>query len=479
MAKKTFITLAIGSSLLFSCQKNGATDPWSFTSPLQNKGWIPPLDEMRKITEIIVQDSSEIPDRDKVLNLSELFDIGLRNSPTLAEVWQTAREAAAAYGESLAPFYPSIYFQTNLRTQKTGYLLGNNNAFVVSDATFYGPYALLNYTLWDSGERVAQSESNLQALNYANWSHGQAIQQLLQFIATSFYNYLAAKANLVALEQNLIDAKENYLAAEENFKLGIKDITDLLQAKTKYIENELEVVQQTATVENAYINLLKTIGIPTNTKIHLPIMPESPPIEELDFPVEKLIEIAKTNRPEYLAAKADVLSKEANVDAQKAQFYPQIGTQITAGQTWFTTGATDNGTYTIQLNLTLPIFTGFLYQNQVRQAESALKASVSSLRQAELSITSQVRTTYNSFDADKKRLQMVLNYLSAAEDEYKAVFLRYKQGTIDILEVFSSSASLANARSRSIDVKRDFFIDMINLTFATGILNNKSEKKRI
>lgn len=473
MAKKILLPIAATLCLVVSCQKNGATDPWSFASPLQNKMWNPPLEEMRKIGEIIIEKPEDLPNSESTVGLSQLFDFGLRNSPALAEVWQRARQAAAVYGESISPYYPSIYFQGNLTTQRTGYLFGPEDNFTISDATYYGPYALLNYTLWDSGERNAQSEASLQALNFANWTHSQALQSLLQGISFYFYNYLAAKANLESLEQNLLDSEQIYKAADENFKLGIRDITDLLQAKTKYLASSILVTQQIAYVENSYIDLLKAAGIPTDLKIKLPRLPEPPPIQELDFSVDKLVEIAKINRPEYLAAKADVLSKEANVKAQKAQFYPQIATEISAGQTWFSTGASDNGTYTIQLNLTFPLFAGFLYQNQVKQARALLDASISNLRQTELSITADVRTSYNSFDADRKRLSMVQDYLSAAEEEYNAVFFRYKQGVIDILDVFSSAASLATARSRVIDVKRDLYLSMIHLTFATGTLTNK------
>ncbi len=466
MTKKSILGLFL---FLSACQ-NAAVDPWRYTSTEQSKSYAPPVKEMRKIAEVLLQESRDFPKQGQTASLADLFDIGLRNSPHLAEVWQEAREAAAAYGESLADYYPNFSFEAYLLSQRIGYVFGPNDVFQSSTATAYGPLILFNYTIWDSGLRDAQSETSLQALNYANWTHSQSIQMLLQEIASSFYNHLYSKALLEAYEQDLVDADQNYLAANENFQFGIKDITDVLQAKTKFLEKEIRVTDQLAIVDNSFIHLLKVTGIPTGAIFQLPPFPDSAPFQALDVSMDQLIQIAKEHRPEYLAAKADVLSKEANVKAQKAEVYPEIEVSGNGGQTWYTTGATDNGTYTVQLNLTFPIFAGFQYQNQIKQAEAALKGSVSNLRVSELNLTSDVRTGYNNFDAAKKQLKMTKEYLEAAEKEYAAVFARYRQGTIDILDLFSAEASLSDARARNVQAKRDLFVSIVNLTFATGTL---------
>ncbi|MBM3201759.1 MAG: TolC family protein, partial [Chlamydiae bacterium] len=442
--------------------------PWNYSPLTLTKSWSAPNKEIKKISRVYADSPTELPANDHVLALAELFNIGLMNSPSLSKVWQESREAAASYAETLSSYYPNLSFEGYVLSERIGYILGNT--FASSTSTAYGPLVLLNYTIWDSGERSAVSETSLQALYYANWTHSQEIQNVLQQISSSFYDYLYEKSLLIALEEDLKEASENYKAALDNFELGIKNVTDVLQAKTQYLQKEIRLISEQTKTQNSYIHLLEVLGIPTDLKLDLPLFPESPPLKNIELSVEELVLLAKDHRPNYLAAKAKVLSNEANVEAQRAQVYPQIDVSGNGGQTWYTDGYSDNGTYSVQLNLSFPIFSGFLYQNQVKQAVALLQSSLSVLKQVELSITSEVRTAYNTFESSKKELLLAEQYLEAAQNEYGAVFARYVQGTLDILDLFSASSSLSDARARLIGAKRDLFMSIINVNFATGTL---------
>lgn len=467
-------TLAFVLFLIFinsSCQSDAVSDPWKYAAKKQNQSWIPPQREVNKIAEILLQEPLDVPSSDTLVPLGEFLDVGLRNAPTVSKVWQQARETAAAYGQTLAPYYPFLSFDAFLNTTRQGYVFNDN--YSRTHTTSYGPQVLLEYTIWDSGERAANSEAGLQALNFANWTHNESMQEVMQTISSAFYDHLYAKALLSALMQDRQDAEQNYIAAQDNLELGIKDITDMLQAKTQFLQKQVDVLSQQAVVENTYINLLKVTGIPTDKKIQIPDFPDCPPVDELDLKPEHLVEIAKNNRPDLMAAKADVLEKEAKIKAQEAELMPKITTNMSGGETWYSDGFRDRGNYTIQFDLTFPIFTGFLHRNQIREAESTLKESLSNLRQLELNVSYEVRSYHNDLDSANQQVILTKEYLEAAQKEYDAVFSRYRQGTIDILDVFSAEASLSDARAKYVKSKRDLFVSMVNLTFATGTLTQR------
>ncbi len=456
--------------LCISCSQSIFTDPYTLAPKAYNKTWSSDKAENKKIDGIEINDTLRVPKAGDTLSLGDLFDISLSNSPDTHETWEAARYAAAEYASSLSTYFPNLSFDAEVLSTKLGSIY--NNQYFSNTATAYGPEVKLSFLIWDSGQRSANAEVYYQTLQEANWTHNEEIQSVMRKVATEYYIYLSAKATLEAYRADLYNAEEAYQAARDKNVSGVFDETDVLQAKTNYLQKKVQVTAQIATTKNAFVDLVDTLGIPCDIDFEVSLFPKDPPLDPFKASTDELVQIALQTRPELKAAKADLLSKEAAVALAKTQLLPQVNLNAQGGNQWYSGGFQDKGNYMVEVSLTFPIFTGFYYQNQIRAAEANLKKSVAVVRAAELSTIRDVRTSCNNLDMSKEQLVDTLSYLQAAQIEFTAMLNRYKLGIVDILDLLSSQAYLADARAQYVNSQKEFYTSIIDVAFATGMLTN-------
>lgn len=462
--------------LLAGCYKNPFVRPWSFVPATPAEVWVPDAKETQKVSCYDVAQRLQIPPPDEVIALGELFEIALSNNPDTTKTWAEARQAAASYAQSLSTFLPTLTFDGEYQNYKTASVF--NGQIFISKAGQIGPELEFSWLLWDFGARYANAESYYQTLQNVNWLHNESLQNVMQSVAGAYYDYLYSKALLTADEADLKNAKEVFDAAIEKFHLGIFNETDLMQTKTNYLQKKVVLTGQKATVDNSLVQLMTVLGIPANVAIMLGNFPNEPAYEPFCLPLNKLIDLATNNRPDFLAAKADALSKEAALKKAKLDLLPQLNFSGSVGQQWFSGNLTDNGDYMVQFNLTFPIFTGFYKLNEIKKREAALAESKALVRKAELDMIQRVKTSHTNFFASKEQLLDAKSYLESADVEYSAMLERYKQGIVTILDLLNAEAYLSDARASYAQAQKGYFMSIINVAYATGMLTNSIPWKK-
>lgn len=463
------LTLSMVSLLLGGCGAGALLHPFLYAPRSETKPWIPSYKEKALVNSVQAESSLEIPLASDVVSLGDLFAISLHNSPETRESWASAREAAATYAESLSSYFPTISFDGQYLKEKLGIQL--DNIFAFTDNTSWGPEVELSYLLWDFGTRKQNAELYFQALESMNWKYNEKLQKVLQSVAKTYYDHLYAKSLLSALEADLLNAKEIYESASLKFETGIFSETDMLQAKTNFLQKQVDVTAEIREVQNSFINLLKTVGIPCTASFETGSFPEAPVPDSFASNLTKLLTTAWQERPDYLASKAFVLSQEAVVKKVKAEVLPKVAVTAEGGQQWYKGGFTDHGNYMVQLDLTFPIFSGFYYVNQIRAKESALQKAIAEMQQVELAIVSEVKIAYNNFMTAKQQIKDTKSYLDAARIEFMAMKERYSMGVVTILDILSAFSFLSDARAKVVRSEREYFVSLINIAFATGMLS--------
>lgn len=442
----------------------------------------PEKEEKRKELEPLLD--IVLPEREKVLSSSEIVNIALSNNPDTARMWERAKEAAFMYQRSLAPYYPSINFEMDYHKQYQslgtthGLNVVNEGAILRDHASSsWGPSLALKYTLWDFGKRSANAELYKQALFSANWHHNSSIQQVIRSALASYYGFLFEKEKLESLQIDLQDYWTSYLAAKEKLDNGVQDITDMLQAKTAYLQKKLEYESQVIKKENAYLKVLTAMGIPGNTELLTASYPSEEALLSLEVDAKNMIDVALTHRPDISASYATLLECEAALKKVEADLYPNITTDISGGRRWFKQESGHENNYSIQFSLNYPLFLGFSRINKVKQAKARVVYQSETLRQKELEVTSEVMEYYTSFKTAKNVSLTAKDFLLSAQEEFKAVSALYERGTKTILDVLSSLSNLADARAEYVQSKNLLFTSIANLSFATGILYTDSPEQ--
>lgn len=480
-------TLLLGSG----CYVNrAALDPWGYAPSSSDQVWTP----KKLITSMVTQapEGPEIPYGEHPLSLAELIDVALLNNTQTKQTWAQARAAAAQYGQSQSQFFPSLDGNFSfLRTRDSSLFTGagssatttgntanagvstGNQLFIV---TFneWGPQLALNYVIFDFGQRRASSESARQALYYADYTHNRNIQTLLQTITTDYYHLLYEKQLLDAYAQNVETAQVTLDAATLGLDTGVKDVSDTLQAKTQFLQNEIQYVGQKQLVQNSYASLLSHMGLPANKEFPIEPLPTALPLDD-DMPMlETLLSTALQFRPDYLAAQAEYRSKEQSVKAAKAQNWPTVKYTLDFGRTYYSGGLNDNYDYTSTFSLSVPIFSGYYYMNNIKIAEANKEQAQAEMDQVELQVIKDVTTSHYNVQIAFETLKCSVAYYASAKEQYTVALAQYKQGTNTILDVVSAQSSLADARAQKASAIQGWYSSLTSLAYALGCITKPS-----
>lgn len=466
------------------CYPNRAViDPWSYAPSSPSTPWLPP----KSVKPMALSDDPpEVLSQEEPYSLGELIDIALRNNQQTKITWAQARSAAASYGQSQSQFFPEVtgdfsiarYREPSFTTSGVASLTNPTGtsaetAITVQDIyyTYWTPQLTLSYLIYDFGTLRATSEAARQALYNADWTHNDAILTLLQTIMNDFYNYLYQRQLLKADVANVETAQLTLEAAQTGFSTGVRDVSDVLQAKTQLLQNQTTWASEQQNVETAYTQMLYDMGLPANMKLKTQELPTQLPNKDVIPPVETLIAVAIQNRPDLLAAEANLRSKQQSLIAAKRQFLPQFNYNFNIGKDYYNKGLHDVYNFVSTVSVSMPLFQGFFYRNAIKIAEANREAAEDQMKQSELTMIQQITSYHYNVNIAYETLQFATAFLAAAEEQYVVALSQYKQGTNTILDVVSAQSSLADARARQASAIQQWFTSLSNLAYATGILS--------
>ena len=468
--------------LLSSCAINkAAIHPWSYGPSSSEDYWTPPknLNKIAKTPEELP--SSEMPDTASPSTLAELLQVALINNLETKKTWAKAREAASQYGQSQSSLMPSLSGNYSFsRIRDASFFSSNPTGSTVLDGeaagdifitlfSQWGPQFSLAYTLFDFGQRRATTLAAKEALYFADYTHNRAVELVLQKITTDYYNYLYAEMLLKAYKENVRTAKTTLDEATLGLETGVKDISDVLQARTQLLQNEIAFVSQQQQVQNSFVTLANDMGIPSNQTFAVVPMPDTIPQLEYFPDTDTLIQVALENRPDYLAARADLRSKTQTVYAARRELLPAINYNLDFGKTFFPMGLNDKYDYTSTVAISMPIFSGFYYRNSIKLAQASKEESAAALQEIELSVIKDISTFRYNIDISYETMNYAKAYLESAEEQYRVSLAQYKVGTNTILDVISAQSALADARAKQASSIQQWYNNLAGLTYAIGI----------
>jgi len=402
------------------------------------------------------------------LSLAQVVDFSLRNNPQTAVSWANMLGAIADLGLARQDIFPKVNVKSSVQMQR------NSSPFelqakVARWFTVKEVGGSLSYTIWDFGARIAKSASATQALYAMSYAYNQELQTVIQTVSNDYYSYLYNKAALIDRGRDVEDASLILQAAEKKLQLGIANITDLVQAKTSYLNAQVDFVTQKDSTENALVSLAKNMGMAGNIYFQTQNFPCELPGSEFLSHRDDFIELALENRPELIQYKSELLSKKATLTYSILEPLPKITGDLNLEYekyTGFKPAYNMVGMFKVEMDF----FDGFYYRNKTREAKADLKEAKANFKVQQDKILGEVSTYYNNYRNAVEKIEYTQEYLEAAFDEFDVTLGNYKAGTGDILSVMQALTSLSNARTRFTLSVEDLFTSLTNLAYATGSL---------
>ncbi len=486
LKRERFLPMAIALTS-FACGVTGCSyvaeqpevSPDRYAPPSVEREWHPPGSSVTgsygpatKFADVAIA-PAQPPGSKRPYDMPALIDLALRNNPDTRRVWEAARAAAANYGISKAPFYPTVSAAASGGYSRVIFELPNETA--VLRQWQITPMAELTYTLLDFGRRSASAEVAREQLAAANFGFNRALQDVVFNVQRAFYGLSAAKAGVIAAERNYDLAKTDDEAVAQRVNLGLATEPALLLSRQGVAQSEYDLANARLMVREAQANLAVAIGVPANDALDVESLDRQSVPRTLGSEVDGLIDSAVRARPDLQAQSANLQASEASVARAKAEFMPTVGVNGFYGdQTWgYTVGSpftqkSSQPQYGALVTLRWDIFTGFSRVNTVRQAEAQREEAGAALRSSEISAIADVWRAYYEFQAAQKKYDYAQALLAASQEAYDANLDTYRQGLVTIVDLLTAERDLAGARYTMIQSTADLLTSSAAVAYAVG-----------
>jgi len=320
---------------------------------------------------------------------------------------------------------------------------------------------VFNYTDWRT---YTQAEYQLKedALTYE-----QALQNLINTVATDYFNVLEAQEQLKYANANLLANKENLDQAEQQYKVGLKALTDVQSAKATYESALATQIDDINQVQDALETLSAVTG---RTESNLtPLKTDFAKIKPSPEDPTAWSRAALKHNLNILLAAEQVQIDQAGVQVQKSNFYPTLN--ITGNEAYAHAQNTSTNTGTASLIASWDIFTGFSTVHSVKQADLTKQSDQDTYLQTQRNMTSQTQSDYLTVLSDIAQISAYQQAVISGEASVTAAKAQYQVGTTTIYDLLQEQAKLFSAQQQYASSQFQYIQDSLKLKTDAGLLS--------
>ncbi|MDD5035347.1 MAG: TolC family protein [Methylococcaceae bacterium] len=401
-------------------------------------------------------------------SLLEIIDQALCHNPQTRKAWANARLQAAQVGSAEAAYLPSLTVSgSGTRSLNSASSVGTN--LVSPIQTRFTPSIAFNYLLFDFGGRSAKLENARQALNVANWTHSASLQSTMFAAIQAYYQLFAAQSSVEAARETEVSTAKALEAARFRYQVGAAALADSLQAQTAHSQAKLSLRQAEGLARNALGTLANTMGLMPDARLQVAPPKFVEPDADREEDVRKLIEDARSARPDLAAAEAQIRADLANVQSARSAGQPTLSL---VGSTGFNVSDVfrDSHNWSVGVQLNIPLFTGFSNTYQIRAAEEQVAVDEAARDLLEQSVGLAVWSSLSDLNTAKETVNNSEDLFASASQNEKVAFGRYQAGAGNIIDLLNAQASLASARYQRIQSRFNWSIARAKLAQAMGRL---------
>lgn len=410
--------------------------------------------------------------------LLDVVNQALCHNPQTRLAWANAQLQAAQVGVNQAAYLPTLTLNSGVTRsanitvsrgrQTTSNVNGGNVQFPAQ--TRITPSITFNYLLFDFGGRAGRLENARRALEAANWSQNAALQTVIFQAVQAYYQLFSAQSAVESARAAETSSAEALKAARFRHEVGAAALADALQAQTAYAQAKVNTQTAEGNAKNALGVLANAMGMEPDPGLKVVPPVFKAPDSEREADVQRLMEEARTLRPDLAAAEAQIKAAEANVQVARAGGMPTVSLVGTTGYNYSNLfNNTVNWSFGFQLSV--PLFSGFNNTYQVRAAEEQVAVQRANRDQLAQSISLAVWSAFHNLNTARETLVSNDDLLASAGQNEHVAMGRYKAGAGNILDLLNAQATLANARFQRVQSQFNWSIARAQLAQAIGRLD--------
>ena len=334
----------------------------------------------------------------------------------------------------------------------------------------------LSQNIYDGGvwwNTIRQARNSYRITEQFN---RQVKSNIIRNVHAAYFNYLKASQLMDVARSNLMSSQQQLALAETRYELGSAKKTDLLKAEVRFGQARIDVINNDAALQNAYLTLKNSMGLIDSG--------EDFTVEEVESPLEIVpefetgFELVQKFNPSINAKQYQITGAELSEKIAKGSRLPNIRASASYSGAADNIGDAISNSYNDQkrtntgLSLSIPIFSGNSIQSRIQQAKISVDKQESEYLTQLQDLAVQLQGILDQLNNYQEIIPINETVLVSAEEDLKLAQVRYTQGSTTMLEVLDAQVSVVRARSSLIRSKYDAYISQANLKGLLGTLDS-------
>lgn len=405
--------------------------------------------------------------------LNQVLDQAIADSPTLAAAKATLAQAQQAVMQAQGGYYPRLDIAANAQHQRTtsSRLVGNgpSAAAVSTTSNLYSLGPTVNFApdvFGGTRRRVEQQEALAENQRY---QLAAAYLTLTGNAVTQAINIASTRLQINAVQDIIADDERNLRLVRLKFEAGKAARLDVLTAESQLANDRTQLPPLQQQLSAAHHALSVLIG-------KFPGQWSAPDFDlsEFTLPAELPVSVPSDlvrQRPDILAAEAQLHASSAAIGVAASQLYPSITLSGSLGVEALSTATLFRASskfWSLVANLTAPIFQGGVIEAQKQAAVDALRASAATYQQTVLTAFGQVADVLNALAHDAELVSAQKNALDSSAASLRLQRLSYEAGKSDVLGLLDAQRTYQQAQLGYARAQAQRYRDTSQLFVAMG-----------
>ena len=382
------------------------------------------------------------------LTLEQCVSLAGENNPKLIQRETAIEQARVGLMDAHSSYYPSLSL---------------SSGYSYSQAGRYSTNVGVSYPVYQGGSIRAGVKISRARIKIAEENYRLAEDEVILAVKGAFFRILQKQEQIALAENILKRRKEDLVLIKLRYNAGRESSPAVMEAEASLLQAEYDKKQAEEELTLARIELNLLLG--RSRRAEVSIQHEDGDIE---FPsLNRLIEEAKTQRPDMRSQRVNTDVLEAQVTQAKSSYFPKISLSSSyglRGSELFD----QEGDWSMGISLSLPIFQGFSRKAKVKESTLALKEHKARIAELEQQIEEEVEQAYSDWELAGKVIEVNDKTLQAAREMYQLTKLQYEQGLTSYFFLQQKESDLANTENRYVNALYNLRLSVARLQKAWG-----------
>lgn len=291
-----------------------------------------------------------------------------------------------------------------------------------------------------------------------------------------FFNLAMAQAEYDLAKENVTSSDTLYRIGMERLKIAAISQADLLTLKLDVVNARNTLQNKSSALKRAMFSLASFLNVDKNTSIDLEL-PARP--HEMTISVDDALALVRSNNPQLLLLKQNILEAEQNVDKTKkeSRFNASVNASIGFNQVAENLGDVYHKPMQqdlVSVSISIPLIDWGVRKGKYNMARNNLNVVKTSARQDEISIEEELIMTVGDFNIQQNLIISAEEALDLSILAYSETRQRFIIGKADISSLTLALNRQQSAQQNYISALQDYWLNYYKIRkltlhdFATG-----------